>query len=1396
MAQGDKRPAGLPWELLDGAPLAVAVREAAGGGLLYENRGAQSPAMRRVQALAGLEAPCGGPMERTVCDPESGRCYQLRIEPVDWQGRAAYAVYTAEAAGDSRHSQLEEELMAANEGMQDIINAIPGGVAIYKVSGIFETVYFSSGVPELSGYTTEEYRELIKQDALEMTYEADREAVRAQVLAVLESRGVGKMEFRKQHRDGHLVWVSTQIRWIGEEDGCPLLRCVFLDITALKEAQLEMEHLVNSIPGGIASYRIEGGRLAPLYFSAGVAALTGYTQAEHAALVQKDVFGLIYESDRDRVLAATRAALASGEVLDISYRVRHKDGSLLWLHLSGRRMGPTRFYAVFTGMSAETQMFQSIANETADSIYVVARDSYELLYANEAKKVFTKCEPCTGKKCYETLFGRRTPCPACELNAGPLDGKEHTVFVEDTGAYCSVRLHETEWNGIPAYVRYVRDVTEEVKNQQERKRLEQYFQSMVESLPGGIAVVRRMKDGSMVPEYFSEGFANMVGMTMEECWRLYRQDAMAGVHPDDVEDFERQMTAFLASGEPYCEMMYRLKKGAGSYLWTNNTFSTIESGDGEGRIYASYHDMTKEREERERIRQQFNEIILQHYRAPGSNALIVGHCNVTRNRILEIVDHTHSDLLQTFGTGREDFFTGIAGLVVDEGERQTFKDTYLNAPSLAAFERGDTELLQNCFIKMPREPRGRYVQFKVNLVEAPDTGDVTGILTVTDTTEQTLSELILHQLSVASYDLVVDVDLPQDRYTVLSHDAGGDTPAPQGRYSGQLEFMFHEQVLPKDREHARKMLQPDYMVERLEKEGAYSFPYSIQGERGGVLTKNLTVTPIDLRLGRVCLARADITESVREQQGMLNVIAYTFEILAFIKVDSGRMTYYTRQTVLENLPPYTAEDYSRVVERMVEAYDPQRRGEMAQQFALATMLERLAQKPEGYSFVAPYPTAEGLRYKQVNVLWGDGNHTNVCMVRADVTDMLAAERQTQSALEQALAAAEEANRAKSDFLSSMSHDIRTPMNAIMGMTSLAAHYLDDRGRVEDYLQKIAISSKHLLSLINDILDMSKIEQARVPLNRMGVCLPELVEQVSAIMLPQARSAGLGMAVRADGIEHPYIYGDPLRINQVLINILGNAIKFTPEGGRVDFAVEEIPPRKGPGYARYRFTIRDTGVGMTEEFMEHIFEPFVRNRNASVVEGTGLGLSITKGLVDLMEGEITAESRLHQGTTFRVELECEIAREQAEAGAPQRQAGAGEDAALSGRRFLIAEDNAINAEILCELLHIYGAQALVKGDGGQAVQAFEEALPGTYDAILMDIQMPRMNGYEATRCIRRLERPDAGTIPIVAMTANAFADDIQAALDAGMTAHVAKPIDIQVLTATLHRIFHRSGQQEL
>ena len=555
----------------------------------------------------------------------------------------------------------------------------------------------------------------------------------------------------------------------------------------------------------------------------------------------------------------------------------------------------------------------------------------------------------------------------------------------------------------------------------------------------------------------------------------------------------------------------------------------------------------------------------------------------------------------------------------------------------------------------------------------------------------------------------------------------------------------------------------------------------------------------------------------------------------------------------------------------------------------------------------------------------DGNVTAVLVATRDATEEKQTEQKQQDALRSALAAAEHANKAKTVFLNSMSHDIRTPMNAILGFTALATTHLNNAELVKEYLQKISVSGQHLLSLINDVLDMSRIESGTIKLDNAPVHLPDVLHDLRTIIQGNINAKQLDLFVDTQDVRQETIVADKLRLNQVLLNIVGNAVKFTPVGGTINIRVQEKPcPRTG--YATYVFTVKDNGIGMSQEFQQHVFDSFSREQTAtrSGIQGTGLGMAICKNIVDMMGGTIAVKSEQGKGTEFTVTLDflvvadsikysplpefkgaralvvdddaqtcmsvskmlrdiemnadwttsgkeavlrAEEAHEQGEEfkvyiidwlmpdmngietvrrirkiidpGTPiiiltaydwsdveqeAREAGVTAFVAkplfmselraalthtqleepsmklpqhtdYTGKKILLVEDNELNREIATAILEEAGLQVDAVEDGTDAVQRMTETPEGSYDLILMDIQMPRMDGYTATRKIRALSNPKKANIPIVAMTANAFDEDRQKAFSAGMNAHIAKPINVTVLIKTLDEIFGNRGQAE-
>lgn len=426
-------------------------------------------------------------------------------------------------------------------------------------------------------------------------------------------------------------------------------------------------------------------------------------------------------------------------------------------------------------------------------------------------------------------------------------------------------------------------------------------------------------------------------------------------------------------------------------------------------------------------------------------------------------------------------------------------------------------------------------------------------------------------------------------------------------------------------------------------------------------------------------------------------------------------------------------------------------------------------------------------------------HINALIYVKSIDDERKREQENKQKLIGAYEEAKRANNAKSEFLSKMSHDIRTPLNAILGMTNLAEQSMDDREKLMDCIEKIKTSSDYLLGLINDILDMSKIESGKILIKHEKIDIYSLITDVVNIVEPQAKNRNQKFIYDFSEINHKYVMGDFLRIQQVFINIIANSVKFTgTSGGCIIFKASEIKSQSQGKYC-YKFVISDNGIGMKKEFLSDIFKPFVREESSTIskVEGTGLGMSITKSIIDLMNGEIYVDSEIGKGTTFTVLLHFDAAEElicNSFSAENKNSRIERKTFDFSGRRFLIVEDNQLNRKIVNGMFMLTGAVVENADDGQIAVSMFERSHPGYYDAVLMDVLMPNVDGYEASRIIRSMNRSDAKTIPIFAMTANAFEEDKKKSIEAGMDYHVSKPIDFNVMFEKLDEFIKKSKQQ--
>lgn len=549
-------------------------------------------------------------------------------------------------------------------------------------------------------------------------------------------------------------------------------------------------------------------------------------------------------------------------------------------------------------------------------------------------------------------------------------------------------------------------------------------------------------------------------------------------------------------------------------------------------------------------------------------------------------------------------------------------------------------------------------------------------------------------------------------------------------------------------------------------------------KNGEIRNKHVVLHYLDEKKAVICFEIADITDQLREKQDLLFLLADVVDRAVVINTKNDTFILQTTETVQQQRASFKGENGAKPFrEASLLCINEEEKEKMLQTFTKQQILADLARYPQGYSKSFRFRVKGEVRVKIYKIFWLDAKEQDIGVLRLDITQEEQREQLQKEALAKALKLAKEANAAKSEFLSSISHDIRTPMNAILGLTDLLLENREkpdqDNSKIYDALATIKTASHQLMSLINDVLDLNRIESGRMVLSKEPFDMQKAWERL--VSKSQALTAHKEQKLICNlNIQHNYYIGDEIKLQRMLDNIIGNAVKFTPQGGTITVRAEE-GPHENPFYRTIHYTVKDTGIGMSPEAKEKIFEPFYREQTAENCqeEGSGIGMAIVKRIVEFGDGTIDVDSAPGKGTTIGIALPLRLAERVKDTTAEEEEKG--DFTALQGKKILLAEDNKINQLVSTTVLKNGGMLYALAGNGQEAVEIFQQSKPKEFAAILMDVRMPVMDGYTATKNIRQLSRPDAQTIPIFAMTANAFAEDVQKSLAAGMNDHLAKPI---------------------
>ncbi|MCR4954096.1 MAG: response regulator [Treponema sp.] len=617
-------------------------------------------------------------------------------------------------------------------------------------------------------------------------------------------------------------------------------------------------------------------------------------------------------------------------------------------------------------------------------------------------------------------------------------------------------------------------------------------------------------------------------------------------------------------------------------------------------------------------------------------------------------------------------------------------------------------------------------------------------------------------------------------------------------YRNRINMIVDNLVYEQDKVYFLEETKKENILMHLKDNPVYSIDFRIKtGEK--ILYYQLKFILISQNLNSVVLGFRNIDSEKRKELSqkrnleMIEVLSSEYESVFYINLDTDSyIPYRVGENLLRRFTaiykaiiPYS-ESWNYFINELVYEQDKTAMIELGDIKNLKENLQHVSSVSEIYRSMVN-GKLEYFSAKFVKI--DDENHTAVILGIKNCDEEIRYEREKQSQLEKAIIAAEVANKAKTTFLFNMSHDIRTPMNAILGFTAMARRNPDDKEKIMECLEKVEIAGNYLLELIDDILDMSRIENNKTTVELIPANIYNFSNDMIEIIRQRADEQNIIFTTEFSNITEPNIYADVLHTNQILLNILSNAVKYTKSGGKVHFKVEQIETTI-INAAKFRFIIADTGIGMSEEFVKHIFESFSREKNTTLsgIKGTGLGMAITKKLIDLLGGTIAVESKVGRGTVVTFELTYQIVHDDIEV--MQDASVEIENVTLEGKRVLLVEDNELNREIAQDVLESEGIAVDIAVDGIEAVEKMEKSADNPYNFVLMDIQMPRMDGYTAAKKIRELENKAVSKVPIIAMTANAFEEDKKKAFESGMDAHLAKPVDIQKLINTLKNFSNR------
>jgi signal transduction histidine kinase len=1396
-----------------------------------------------------------------------------------------------------------------NEKRELVLSTISGGMMGGYMKPEFPLYFIDKRMLTYLGYRNEEeFSADIDGLISHIIHPDDRKMVDDEVDRQLAASDHYMVDYRMRRKDQSYIWVHDFGKVTKSVDDEDVIISVCYDITEDHNKQIQLDNLINAMPGGTAIFRVKGDEYSILYQSKGVSALSGRTEAEFKSVIEQDRSISIYSEDKDRVDAAMHKAISSNESVSLDFRIPMIAGGFRWINGSFRKVreenGYAIIHAVYSEMSQLQELYREITDNAEMAVGVSDSKTHEILYANKyALSIYHKEGiDYTGKKCYSFLRGFQEPCSFChQLYTNGKAGEQTDIYDPASDRYFLSQGRLINWGGREAHVVYLTDNTNNHRSQQKiqemlknitsgilvcridqaghihnlsvneglcrlferseeellnqlypissyiyadedvmmvddlideaiqykhahstfrisvpegrikltavdvnivegreqtktayitfsditaQKEQAQQLKDVLKNVPGGVC--QYQWDGKkLIPLVISEHFSSLLGADAKDRIRNANDLNFVNVHPDDIEGLKKSIFQTLEMHE-INEFSYRTWNAEKKqYIWLSCQAIALPQADGTAMVYASYADITNERQTAQKLIASETALDIAAKEAglwywkyePDNDRAYFGENTMHSLGLPPVMENFTNAWLTN-------------GMVLPE-----YHDVYLNA--LEQIKKGEQQAVFEAQMVINHETHWAEFHF-TNLPKAEGQDRIAVCTGRSIDYEKSLAakyELERQKPTLGEKNLLFHSVFDLETDQTKEYGSAFAESSIKEKYATREKAVAHaaEKIISeKDRKKFLRINSTEYLKEQLRTgRTSLSMNYRRELPDGRISwVKNLLylVEDPDTRKPIAFEYCYDIDEQKMLEEVLSNSAGKDYEFICSVDFQTDRMIPYHSQDPNDRREGCS---YKGSIEYYAKKMVlPEEREQFFANASPQTIMKEAANgNPYTYSIKVSLPDGS-IGVKRVRALPYDAEHKIYILTRTDVTDVLRTEDIQNAKLKEALSIAQQANHAKSNFLSSMSHDMRTPMNAIIGMCNLAMDDEKNREQIHESLTAIQSSSQLLLSLINNILDMNRIEAGMLDLNNQDFSLTEELEHSRSTYHALVEQKHQSLSIASD-IRHDHCKGDVSRIHSALDNILSNAIKYTPDGGKITFHISE-EATDNDHIGRFIFVISDNGYGMDEETQKHMYEPLYRGKSPSTskVEGTGLGLSIAKAIVDLKGGVITCHSEEGKGTVFTIELPLEYAENKEEIVKATEEQRPLSSYDLSHIHILVCEDHPLNQKVIQKILEKAKAEVTVADDGKIGSDLFLNSPTDTFDLILMDIRMPNMDGYEAARIIRSSKHPKAKTIPIVAMTANAYAEDVKMSLSAGMNKHLAKPIEPRTVYETVLQFVHK------